>query len=417
MKKIKFCAGLWVLSLGVFLGGCSATEVPFADYTNVKDPGAPNFYYQIACFPTDDPQKTELRIYFAVPYDNLVFTWQDSGFSAQYELAVYLLTDKENLLKERRWTRSIFTKSYKKTNSPSDFDQFHWTYVTSPQPLRILLELTDHYSKRTVFQKKPIKIKDFSRKKVGVSDLLFFSKEALDDSTGTIQGEPNLTGEFSDDFYVYVEIRRASDISATEIIYSVLHEDQVIWADTLSEYYAKSHWTLVDIGDLSQGDYLCRVRVSSGKHGDQVTQPFRVKKTWEFKDKKALDEAIAQLEFVAPSEVIDSLRMAETFEERKELFEKFWKRVDPTPDTEYNELREEYYRRVRYANKHFGNGQPGWSSDRGRIYIIYGPPDVIRRGMDSEFRAYEIWYYERINRQFYFVDERGTGDFRLVQVL
>ena len=57
--------------------------------------------------------------------------------------------------------------------------------------------------------------------------------------------------------------------------------------------------------------------------------------------------------------------------------ETFWYRRDPTPDTVENEFREEYFRRVMYANERFGGRIPGWKTDRGRIYIVYGPPDEI----------------------------------------
>ena len=64
-------------------------------------------------------------------------------------------------------------------------------------------------------------------------------------------------------------------------------------------------------------------------------------------------------------------------EERDQFIESFWQRRDPTPDTVENEFKEDHYRRIAYANEHFAAGIPGWKSDRGRIYIMYGPPDEI----------------------------------------
>jgi GWxTD domain-containing protein len=62
-------------------------------------------------------------------------------------------------------------------------------------------------------------------------------------------------------------------------------------------------------------------------------------------------------------------------EERDNFIEAFWQRRDPTPDTEENEYKEEHYQRIAYANEHFAAGVPGWRTDRGRIYIVYGKPD------------------------------------------
>ncbi len=64
-------------------------------------------------------------------------------------------------------------------------------------------------------------------------------------------------------------------------------------------------------------------------------------------------------------------------EERDQFIEQFWLRRDPTPDTVENEYKDEYYRRIAYANEHFSSGVPGWKTDRGRIYIMYGKPDEI----------------------------------------
>src|SRR5579863_1887683 len=64
-------------------------------------------------------------------------------------------------------------------------------------------------------------------------------------------------------------------------------------------------------------------------------------------------------------------------EERDKFIEAFWDRRNPNPDSEDNEFKDEHYRRIEYANEHFAAGMPGWMTDRGRIYIIYGPPDEI----------------------------------------
>ncbi len=64
-------------------------------------------------------------------------------------------------------------------------------------------------------------------------------------------------------------------------------------------------------------------------------------------------------------------------EERENFIEQFWIRRDPTPDTLENEYREEHYRRIAYANERFAAGKAGWRTDRGRIYVIFGPPDQI----------------------------------------
>jgi GWxTD domain-containing protein len=104
-------------------------------------------------------------------------------------------------------------------------------------------------------------------------------------------------------------------------------------------------------------------------------------------------------------------------QEKRAWFEDFWKERDPTPDTPENELMEEYYTRVAYANQKFYAGRAGWRTDRGAVYIIYGPPDSVQRRTlwDSIGREqyYEIWRYEGTSRKFVFLYDSLLGDFRL----
>ena len=72
-----------------------------------------------------------------------------------------------------------------------------------------------------------------------------------------------------------------------------------------------------------------------------------------------------------------AFKRLQTNEEREKFIEQFWVRRDPTPGTPENEFKQEHYRRIGYANEHFGSRIPGWKTDRGRIYITYGPPDEI----------------------------------------
>ena len=81
---------------------------------------------------------------------------------------------------------------------------------------------------------------------------------------------------------------------------------------------------------------------------------------------------------IRPEERAAFLRLGNN-QDRERFIEEFWKRRDPTPDTVENEFKEEHYRRIAYANMHFGwQKVQGWETDRGRIYILYGPPNSIK---------------------------------------
>jgi GWxTD domain-containing protein len=111
-----------------------------------------------------------------------------------------------------------------------------------------------------------------------------------------------------------------------------------------------------------------------------------------------------------------------TDEERNRFIEQFWLRRNPTPGSPQNKFKEEHYRRIAYANQHFrtASGAPGWQTDRGHMYIVYGPPDGIEshpKGPQRPFAA-EIWLYRQVegignNVSITFVDRTGRGDFHV----
>jgi GWxTD domain-containing protein len=159
------------------------------------------------------------------------------------------------------------------------------------------------------------------------------------------------------------------------------------------------------------------------------------------KDLKKLEKELATpykkwLEEEVPYIISDQERSAflqlSTNEEREQFIEAFWQRRDPTPDTVENEFKEEHYRRIAYANEHFAAGVAGWRTDRGRIYIIWGPPDEIEahptgglynRPMDegggqTTTYPYEDWRYRHMdgigdNIIIEFVDSEGSGNYHM----
>ncbi len=145
--------------------------------------------------------------------------------------------------------------------------------------------------------------------------------------------------------------------------------------------------------------------------------------------KKWLEEDVAYVILPEEGEAFSHLN---TEEEREQFVEQFWLRRDPTPDTVENEYKEEHYRRIAYANERFASGIPGWKTDRGRIYIMWGEPDekesypaggMYERppeegGGSTSVYPFEKWryrYLEGIGTDIIleFVDVTGSGEYRL----
>jgi len=145
--------------------------------------------------------------------------------------------------------------------------------------------------------------------------------------------------------------------------------------------------------------------------------------------RKWLDEDVS---YIITNEERTAFKALKTDEEREQFIEQFWLRRDPTPDTVDNEFKEEHYARIAYANERFASGIPGWKTDRGRIYIIWGKPDEIEShpsggtynrpiedggGTTSTF-PFEIWryrYIEGIGNEVLleFVDPSMSGEYRM----
>jgi GWxTD domain-containing protein len=151
-----------------------------------------------------------------------------------------------------------------------------------------------------------------------------------------------------------------------------------------------------------------------GEHREQLSIPFRtVWPTMPF-SLKDVDYALDALRFIVSPELLDSLQEG-GYEERRENLETFWKQRDKTPGTAENELMTEYYRRVDHAVRNFGTLRipDGSRTDRGKIYILYGPPTSTDRALDPVGGFQEIWIYEKLGKKFVFVDQGKSGNYVL----
>ena len=133
--------------------------------------------------------------------------------------------------------------------------------------------------------------------------------------------------------------------------------------------------------------------------------------------KKWLDEDVR---WIISDEERTAFKRLQTDDEHEAFIEQFWLRRDPTPGTTENEMKEENYRRIAFANDHFSVGIPGWQTDRGMIYIRYGPPLTIdTHGATASTFPYETWRYRYIegvsNPEFEFVDPTMTGRYHLTK--
>lgn len=181
--------------------------------------------------------------------------------------------------------------------------------------------------------------------------------------------------------------------------------------------------------------FLSLVQISLAQKPSQDQDPMNKPRKEKVELKKAykdwLDKDVA---YIITDEERKAFKKLETDDERERFIEEFWRRRDPDPDTDENEYREEYYERIAYANEHFASGIPGWKTDRGRIWIMYGKPDETEThpagghynresyegGGSTSTYPFERWFYRYLagvgsGIEIEFVDPTGSGEYRIAR--
>ena len=167
------------------------------------------------------------------------------------------------------------------------------------------------------------------------------------------------------------------------------------------------------------------------KSQDPMDKPRNVKPELKKAYKDWLEKDVT---YVITDEERKAFKKLATDDERERFIEEFWRRRDPDPDTDENEFKEEYYERIAYANEHFASGMPGWKSDRGRIWIMYGKPDErethpsggnyerpsYEGGGNTSTYPFETWFYRYLpgvgsGIEIEFVDPTGSGEYRIAR--
>src|SRR6266487_3166458 len=164
---------------------------------------------------------------------------------------------------------------------------------------------------------------------------------------------------------------------------------------------------------------------------DPSSKPRNVKPELKKAYKDWLDHDVS---YIITDEERKAFKKLATDDERERFIEEFWRRRDPDPDTDENEFKEEYYERIAYTNEHFASGIPGWKTDRGRIYIMYGKPDekeshpaggpyereAYEGGGQTTTYPFERWFYRYLpgvgsGIEIEFVDPTGGGEYRIAR--
>jgi len=196
-------------------------------------------------------------------------------------------------------------------------------------------------------------------------------------------------------------------------------------------YYQKALFRMTVFSLVLAGTSAFGFAQDRTKSQDPMDKPRNVKPELKKAYKDWLEKDVT---YVITDEERKAFKKLATDDERERFIEEFWRRRDPDPDTDENEFKEEYYERIAYANEHFASGIPGWKSDRGRIWIMYGKPDErethpsggnyerpsYEGGGSTTTYPFEIWFYRYLpgvgsGVEIEFVNPTGSGEYRIAR--
>ncbi|MFQ6009053.1 MAG: GWxTD domain-containing protein, partial [Candidatus Zixiibacteriota bacterium] len=363
-----------------------------------------------------------------------------SVFEADYEMSVVVLDNNENKVAAVKHKKTVTAASEYQTKSWSDFRVRQVNFDLPPGKYRVDFTLSDEDTEAILSRQLKLKLKDYIKRWPTLSDIeLVQATQPRQKSTiGTKGAEsfakgdytviPSVTGDFGGDkgspLVYYLEIYRGTSLTESVGLETVLRSKikGMVYRDTstiLLSTPTVRQVRQITLTDFLAGDYELEVvlRGRRNKKLDAVRKDLRINWSTETLLKHNYKTAIDQLRYIATRSEIEKLKGIESFEERLKAFQDFWAQHDPTPETPQNELKLEFYRRVRIANKRFAvMRREGWRTDRGRIFIQYGEPDQIDDYPVAAYRRpYQVWHYYRHGpyRKFTFVDEFEDGDYKL----
>lgn len=391
-----------------------------------------------AIFQSETAGKLRLEVYMQVFNPFLDFISEGSGYSASYTLEVAVYDKKKNQAGFESRDKSVKVESKDKTKSLVDFRTSQYNFDLEPGKYELILTLKNKNTKRVLTRSKKLKLKlkDYVDKHPRLSEIEFVQAASAGTeklgsfAKGNLQVIPSVTRTFggvedNNRVIYYLELYQGTEpVDSVKMISLLRHNrrGKLSYRDSLT--VAMDQNTIrqirdISLDDLPPGEYKLEVTLLGrrNKKLDKKEASFRVAMTPEAALKHDYKTLVKQLAYIAEKDEADSLLELETLGDKKNGFREFWKRRDPTPGSAENEYKQEFYRRVRHANRTFAYmRRDGWQTDRGRIYIVFGHPDQLEDWPYSpNSPPYQEWHYYRDGRykRFLFVDENEDGEYRL----
>jgi len=393
-----------------------------------------------------------LEVYLMTHREGLKFVEAGGGYEALMNLTLDLYVN-DSLLSSTSWEVADKAKSVEEITPRQKLPDISIFPQLAPGRYRLEGKLRDVHADTTYMRRLDLDLAPFSDSVLCLSNLELANRLEKTSSKSkfwkngfmVIPNPERLYGSSMPMVYYYTEIYNLKDTSGSFVVNrAILNADR----QEIKKLPQKSHKKVgssaveVDgfsIAALETGTYYLQLSVEDSNAGATAVRDakFFVFRAEDFAATRpapgsvlspdemqlnALSDAeanaaIEELKFLLDDSQWRSLA-ALTPDGKRQFLIRFWKERDPDPSTAVNEYRASFNERKDYADQKFSYlGKSGWKTDRGRVYLLYGPPDKIDfHPHDIDARPYEIWYYDSIEGgvMFVFVDRNNFGDYRLV---
>lgn len=410
------------LALAIMLPLSSHAQMPRGRFEEI---GLPRFDINAVSLLSDEPGLTRVIAYIEIPYENLQFLRSSRGYEANYEVDLSVLAgpnESSPRVRNEIWRSTVIVSTFKQTNSRERFDISETSVQLKPGRYTMVATVTDLETRKKKKATRTLQVPSYHLGGLAMGDLLL-AREIERTNTGAFEIVPNvdrIVAGSDEALFVYYEIypngADTLDVRA-RVLNSrgdAIHEIRNALA---AESPVTRDYLSVPANKLKSGRHVVEIQVRGRNQSTLKSARFEVRMSGLPASVQNMEVAIRQLRYIAGHRTTDRMLNANPAD-RRQLFRDFWKDKDPSPNTPENELMQEYYNRVSEVNRRFGGMREGWETDRGEVYIRFGPPDDIERHpFEVDSRPYEIWYYHDRQRRFVFVDELGYGEYRLVSNL
>ncbi len=406
----------------------------FSIYGDQNKPQDVFFVTDYAVFRSDSTDGGRLEVYYQIHNPILKFV-EDSGlFVAEYLLKIEVLGKDDTLVGSFRRNREVKVPTKNKTRSHYDYRTNQVNFELFKGKYKVKFLLRDFNSDVVIERDFDVKVPDFNHKTAKLSDIeLVQAAGAIDDKPskfdkGNLTLIPAVSSDYGDNnawkLKYYTEIYQGQD-SADEIRVETVVRHRLrgmLYRDSLTSTFNSGiirELREISLDRIKPGDYELQITLR-GKRNKKIDVKHRdFSMLWSERAYLKFDfnTIIRQLQVIVTSDETKELKGMENYEDRVKAFDEFWYDRDPTPGTPINEVKREFYRRVRVANANFRVfTRDGWKTDRGRVYLLLGEPDQIDDyALVSDSPPYQRWHYYHGSRarSFLFVDFNSDGEYRL----